>query len=89
MPFGITVDETTDVAVEKQLIVYIKVAGESLFMGLVNVVSGGSGNLLNAVTTLVNNRGLDIRNVACFSSDGASTMVGSKTGLNARTIYPA
>ena len=84
MPFGITVDETTDVAMEKQLIVYIKVAGESLFMGLVNVVSGGSGNLLNAVTTLVNNRALDIRNVACFSSDGASTMVGSKTGLKVR-----
>ena len=39
VPFGITVDETTDVAVEKQLIVYIKVAGESLFMGLVNVLS--------------------------------------------------
>ena len=50
-------------------------------MELVNVLSGASDNLLNAVTTLVNNRGLDIRNVACFNSDGASTMLGSKSDL--------
>ena len=84
MPFGITVDETTDVAVEKQLIAYIKVAGESRFMGLVNVQSGASEELMYAMVKLINDRGFDIRNIACFSSDGASTMVGSKTGLKVR-----
>ena len=33
MPFGITVDETTDVAVEKQLIVYIKSRRRITFHG--------------------------------------------------------
>ena len=80
MPSGITVDETTNVAVERQLIVYVKVAGESRLMGLVNVLSGASEDLLHALR----NWGFDIRNVACFSSDGASTMVGSETGLKVR-----
>ena len=35
-------------------------------MELVNVLSGASDNMLNAVTTLVNNSCLDIRNVAWF-----------------------
>ena len=77
-PFGLIVVETTDSAVRKQMIVYVKANRAVRFLGLINIESGSSQGLLEATVNLVGNRGLNIYNVTCFSSDGASIMVEAK-----------
>ena len=83
-PFGLTVDETTDIAVQKQMIVYSKAKCAVRFLGLINIESGSGQGLLEATVKLVGDRGINICNVTCFSSDGASAMVGAKGGLRTR-----
>ena len=74
-PLALTVDETTDIVVQKQMIVYLKAESAARFLCL---------GLLEVTVKLVGDRGLNIRNVTCFSSDGASSTVGAKGGLRTR-----
>ena len=71
-PFGLIVDETTDIAVQKQMLVYVRANRAVRFSGLINIESGSGQGLLEATLKLVGDRGLNICNVTCVSSDGAS-----------------
>ena len=66
-PFGITVDETTDIAVQKQMIVYVKAKSARRFLGLINIEFGSGQGLLEATVKLVGDRGINICNV-CVSA---------------------
>ena len=77
-------DETTDIAVQKQMIIYVKAKRVVKFLGLIIIESGSGQGLLDATVKLVGDRGLNIYNLTCFSSDDASAMVGSKGGLRTR-----
>ena len=69
--FGLTVDETTDVGVEKQLIVYLKTAStkRQKFLGLVTMTGSTADDIVQAIQGVLLDFGLDIQNMASFSSD--------------------
>ena len=39
-PFGLTVDETTDIAVQKLMIIYVELKRVVRLLGLINIESG-------------------------------------------------
>ena len=46
-PFGLTLDETTNVGVQKQLVVYIKVKNKQHFVGLVTLKAGDAASFFH------------------------------------------
>ena len=80
---GLTVDETTDVGVENQLIMYLKAAStkRQKFLGLVTMTRSTAGDIVQAIQGVLLDFGLDIQNMASFSSDGCSTMRGAENSV--------
>ncbi|XP_078000900.1 zinc finger protein 862-like [Glandiceps talaboti] len=84
---SVLIDETTDVAILKQMILYSKYMvanGDTKvsFLGMIEVPDGTASTLKNAVTTFADENGIQLTNrLAGFGSDGAAVMVGRKTGV--------
>ncbi|KAF4647597.1 hypothetical protein FOL46_004001, partial [Perkinsus olseni] len=82
--YGVVVDETTDVAVTKQIILYVKVDGESRYVGLRDMQGEGTGEAIkNAVISLLETIGASKEDLVSITSDGASAMVGARNGASA------
>ena len=81
--FGLTVDETTDVGVEKQLIVYLKIDStkRQKFLGLVTMTGSTADDIVKAIQVVLLDFGLDIQKMVSFSSDGCNTMRGTENGV--------
>ena len=77
-------DETTDIALQKQIIVYVTAKSAVRFLGLINIDYGSVQGLQEATVKLVGDRRINICKVTYFSSEGASAMVGAKGGLRTR-----
>ena len=85
--FSLCIDETTDVSVTKQLIVYARylVGGivRSSFISMLELPDGTAPSIVNAVCKLCQDLNLDMRNRFCgLGSDGASVMLGVRGGVS-------
>ena len=85
--FSICIDETTDVSVTKQLIVYcrylVNANVHSSFISILELPDGTALTIVEAVCKLCEDLNLDIRNRLCgLGSDGASVMLGARGGVS-------
>ena len=85
--FSLCIDETTDVSVTKQLIVYARyiVGGgvHSSFVSMLELPDGTAVSIVDAVCKLCQHLNLDMRNRFCgLGSDGASVMLGARGGVS-------
>ncbi|XP_071138765.1 zinc finger protein 862-like isoform X2 [Mytilus edulis] len=84
--FSLLIDETTDVAVVKQMTVMARYLThdyqvKTSFLTLVDLPDGKADTIVPAIKTLMTDRQLPIQKMMGFGSDGASVMVGRKTGV--------
>ena len=89
-PFaGIMIDESTDLSVRKNLVVYINVLSKSgdvfcYFAHLAEMKQCDAEALTEAIIQYLNQRKIDISKLSGLGSDGASVMVGKHNGVGAR-----
>ena len=83
---GITVDETTDCGVQKQLIVYLKTQhhASQRFLGIVSMEGSKSVDIVEAVVSILKRYDLDITKLASVSFEGCSTIRGAVNGVIVR-----
>ncbi len=85
---SILIDESTDVSILKQLVMYGRciVDGklECHFLNIKDIPDGRASTIEKSVLDILQESGLDITNVSSFGSDGASVMTGRRTGVAAR-----
>ena len=83
-------DETTDIAVTKELILYARYivptatpqqCVRSIFLQLSELSDGKANTITTAILELLSSLDLSINKVMGFGSDGASVMVGRKAGV--------
>ena len=86
--FSILVDETTDIAADKQLIIYIRyqASGQAVtrMIGLKKVEKTDAETITSIVVQFLNEKKIDINKMVCFCSDGASNMTGVHNGVGAK-----
>ena len=82
-------DETTDVAIKKELIMYARYLGPdknicTSFIGMMEIKDGCAKTILSAIHELCEQKDLDIdRKLVAFGSDGAAVMIGVHNGVAA------
>ena len=81
--FGLSVDETTDVGLDKQVSVYLKTAStkRKKFLGLVTITGSTADDIAQVIQGVLLHFGLDIQNMVSFSSEGCSTTRGGENGV--------
>ena len=72
-------DESTDVSVLKQLVLY----GRAVVKGIIDLSDGKAPTIVDAITTFLQSVGLSIDDLSSFGSDGASVMTGRHRGVAA------
>ena len=86
--FSIMVDESTDVSVQKQLVLYGRTVVEgklsTRFLKVVNLPDGKACTITQALITYFESVELSIDSLSSFGSDGASVMTGRHSGVAAR-----
>ena len=81
LKYGVIMDESTDCAVAKQLVLYVKVQGAVLFAGMLDMAADGSGEgIKNACVQLLTDLDMERKNLTAVATDGAAAMRGSKKG---------
>ncbi|XP_053409202.1 zinc finger protein 862-like [Mercenaria mercenaria] len=84
--YSIMVDETTDVAVVKDLIVYARSLkdGKSCteFMTVLHLSSGTADAILESLTNFLREIDLPLEKMCAIGSDGAAVMVGRQNGVS-------
>lgn len=83
--FSIMIDETTDVAVQKQLVIFARclVEGklECRFLKMIELFDGKADTIVTAIKGHLNEKQFQTANISSFGSDGANVMTGSRTGV--------
>lgn len=88
--FAILADETTDIAVLGQLILYVKyISGkgtiECLFLGTFELSNCKAQTITDKICSVCNDLDLSLNERMCgFGSDGESIMIGSRNGVAAK-----
>lgn len=86
--FGLMIDETTDVAVHKQLIIYLRLVKNgsvtTRFGGVVRLRDGKAFTVTNALLDWMAAHRLDMNKLFAIATDGASVMTGVKSGVVTR-----
>ena len=88
-PFiGLVIDESTDVSVYKKLVMYARVVIKGHpaihFLQDVNIIDGKAETIVKALEKFFTDKDLEMAKVTSMASDGASVMVGRKSGVGAR-----
>ncbi|XP_060580037.1 zinc finger protein 862-like [Ruditapes philippinarum] len=83
--YTIMVDETTDVAVLSEMIVYIRFlkdgCSQTEYLSIVPLKDGKADTITTAILELLSSCNLPLQQMCAFGSDGAAVMVGKKTGV--------
>ena len=79
--YSLLIDESTDVAVLKQLVVVARCilpsgAVETMFLDICDIQDGTASTIEHILLQCLKRYGLDISNLRGFGSDGAAVMVG-------------
>ena len=83
------IDESTDISVQKMLIVYFKyrpkqeIVSKTIFGGIVNLSQCNSISIVTAIKQFYSENDLDLQKMVMFTSDGASVMLGKNNGVAA------
>ena len=84
--FSLCIDETTDVSIIKQLIVYARylVGGtvSTSFIRILELPDGTAKSITDSVCMLCSELGLNIHQLCGLGSDGAAVMLGSRGGVS-------
>lgn len=86
----LTVDETTDISVNKCLILYFKFRSKdctvykTFFGGIVLLQACDASSIVSAIKQFYEEKKLDLHKMVMFTSDGASVMLGRVNGVAAR-----
>ena len=82
---GVMVDESTDISVFKKLLIYSKVCVNGqpaiVFGANVAIQDGKAATVYKAIVDFLEMKKIPMDKVIGFASDGASVMVGRKTGV--------
>jgi hypothetical protein len=80
------VDETTDVSVTCQLLLYVRYIkdGKSkiVFSETVSIPNGKDDTIKDAILTFLHKNQFPFHKLCAFGSDGAAVMVGRKSGVS-------
>ena len=83
--FSIMVDESTDVSILKQLVIYGRaVAGGKLkkrYLKIIDIDDGKAVTIVDALTSYFHSAGIHLNQMSSFGSDGASVMIGCRGGV--------
>ena len=86
--FSVLVDESTDISVSKQMVVYVRIIDENfepqtIFLKNITISEPRSDAqvLFNNLCSLLEQEGLSFSKLKGFGSDGAAVMVGRKSGV--------
>ncbi|XP_070557479.1 zinc finger protein 862-like [Ptychodera flava] len=87
--YAAQLDEATDVSNLSTVMVYIRFVNcdgnvESHFLSVKELSACSAGEIYNAVSLLLADKDLDVGNLICISTDGASVMRGQKSGVTTR-----
>ena len=87
--YGLMVDESTDISVTKQLVLYgryVSESGEShsTFLRIVDLVDGTAERIEEAIRAYMTDKQLTFSRLMGFGSDGASVMTGRRAGAGTR-----
>lgn len=84
--FSLCIDETTDVSVTKQLIIYARyiVHGEvkTSFLQICELIDGKAETIVSKVCQICDELQLDLHKLCGLGSDGASVMLGVRGGVS-------
>jgi hypothetical protein len=85
--FSLLIDETTDVSIKKQLIVYCKYLcngeAKTSFLGILELQDGKAATITKAILDFCRLVNLDVStNLFALGSDGASVMLGRRGGVS-------
>ena len=89
--FAILADETTDIAVLEQLILYVRYVSDKgiikcSFLGTFELSNCKAQTITDKICSVCNDPDLSMNEKMCgFGSDGASTMIGSRNGVAAKS----
>ena len=87
--YGLMIDESTDILVTKQLVLYGRYVAEtgkpcSTFLKIRDLADGTAGRIEEAIRAYLADRELPMGKLMGFGSDGASVMTGRVSGVAAR-----
>ena len=85
---GLMIDESTDISVTKELILYARVLYNSdvhaCFLKIIKIADGKAETIEKALVAYLQECNLSICKISSFGSDGAAVMTGSVTGVATR-----
>jgi hypothetical protein len=90
LPFGILIDESTDVAMKKSLVMFIKYIDLPTFtpvvrfLALLPVPNSTADGITSTAVKYLTDRNYPTQRMTGFGSDGAAVMLGSKNGVAVR-----
>ena len=91
--FSILCDESTDLSVNKNLIVYVRFTvdgvAETKFLGNVKMTDGTANSITKTLLQVLAQRDLKVTQMIGFGSDGASVMTGRQAGVGAQLAQHA
>ncbi|KAH7331520.1 hypothetical protein KP509_20G037900 [Ceratopteris richardii] len=86
--YSLLIDESTDRTIKKHLIIYVlyvtdagKGPTKCAFVELLAVENANAKCIYEAINAFINENMLDIRKLIAIATDGASVMIGHKTGV--------
>ena len=87
--FGLMIDESTDISVTKQLVLYGRYVSDSgdpcsTFLRIVDLADGTAGKIEDAIKAYLSDKGLPFSQLMGFGSDGAAVMTGRVSGVATR-----
>ena len=84
--FAVCIDETTDVSVKKELIIYIRYICKgdikTSFIRVLELPDGTAHTINEAVCTLCREMGFDMQRLCGLGTDGVSVMLGIRGGVS-------
>ena len=80
-------DETTDVAVLKELVLYARYLSadgkvKSIYLKIQDLFNGTAETIYEAITKYCASKGISLNKCMGFGSDGASVMTGVRSGVS-------
>ena len=88
---GIIIDESLDISIKEQMVVYYRVVGEDgskkvLFASIEELPAGDAETITATLLGRLSRDGIPLSKVMSFGSDGATVMTGHNTGVSARLL---
>ena len=87
---GIMIDESTDLSMEKHLIVYVNYLEKGVlytrFLTIIKLTAADASVVYNSLVSYLRVCKIDVSKIFGFSSDGAAVMTGKKHGVTTRLL---